>query len=255
MYREPLKVLRRLCAQYQVPATLFVVASDIVGPAVSALREARQSGFEIACHSHSHAWNLAHQSEQEIREDIHRAVDAIAQHVGVIPQGYRAPLDLSDSMLAAISNAGFLYDASLVPGALGTLHQLRAQWRTQGLHRTSLPPRFPHAGPHRAGTLTELPTSSAFGVPLLSGAIGRLPVSVNERLAVRASRDAWVCLRLQMLFFAEARHMPRALQTTPLLRVPLEQRLERLAPWLKLAARRESLTCTAAVQRFREHRS
>jgi polysaccharide deacetylase family protein (PEP-CTERM system associated) len=82
------------------------------------VRQAKELGHEIACHSYWHR-PIFTLSPAEFREDLHRAKNVIEEAAGIKIQGYRAP---SFSMIHGtewaqdiLAEAGFTYDSSVHP--------------------------------------------------------------------------------------------------------------------------------------------
>lgn len=75
--------------QRGIKATFFCVGEmGRLFPAV--VKKIHNEGHEIGCHSNIHTW-LNKMSEDECREDTHRAVDSLQQCIGEKVLSYRAP--------------------------------------------------------------------------------------------------------------------------------------------------------------------
>lgn len=82
------------------------------------LREIHDRGHEIGSHGFAHEL-VFRQSPQKFRDDLRRSIDAIADVIGEMPVGYRAPsFSINNNCLWAldiIADLGFKYDASICP--------------------------------------------------------------------------------------------------------------------------------------------
>jgi len=76
-------------AKYPVAATFFVCGANVERlPAIA--REIAAAGHEVGNHSYSHPY-LFLRTPGAMRADLHRAQEAIADHMGVTPRWFRAP--------------------------------------------------------------------------------------------------------------------------------------------------------------------
>jgi polysaccharide deacetylase family protein (PEP-CTERM system associated) len=116
-----------------VKATFFVLGW-VAEREPDLVREIRDRGHELACHSFAHRLVYA-MTRQEFREDVRRAKAAIEDAAGVAVVGYRAPtfsiVRRSIWALDVLAEEGFEYDSSIFP-----IHHDR-----YGMPRA---PRFPH---------------------------------------------------------------------------------------------------------------
>jgi polysaccharide deacetylase family protein (PEP-CTERM system associated) len=119
----PSRVVRNTAAlldlldRYRVRGTFFVLGW--VADAQPALvREIRDRGHELACHSYWHRL-IYRLTPQEFREDCKRAKDAIERAAGVEIAGYRAPtFSITARSLWALdilAECGFTFDSSIFP--------------------------------------------------------------------------------------------------------------------------------------------
>jgi polysaccharide deacetylase family protein (PEP-CTERM system associated) len=106
-----------LCDQCGVKGTYFILGW-VANKFPSLIREIRERGHELACHSfwHRTVYSL---TPAEFREDLRQACDAIEQAAGVRVSGYRAPSwSITAKSLWALdilAEAGFQYDSSIYP--------------------------------------------------------------------------------------------------------------------------------------------
>jgi len=94
-----------------VPATWFTPGHTVESfPEITG--EIHDRGHDIQCHGWKHT-DPSSFSEEEEREDIGRAVDAIQDITGGTPDGYRSPAwDFSTNTLSIIRDIGFEWDSS-----------------------------------------------------------------------------------------------------------------------------------------------
>lgn len=114
--RRILSVLRQAGGRPNM--TLFTTG-QIARDQPDLIREMSRLGHEIACHGDQHE-NVCSLSRTEFAENVRRAKDALEDACGQRVIGFRAPnfsLDeRSTWAYAVLSEAGFLYDSSLVMG-------------------------------------------------------------------------------------------------------------------------------------------
>jgi len=106
-----------LLDRYAVRGTFFVLGW--VAHAEPALvREIRDRGHEVACHSYWHRL-IYRLTPEEFREDTKRAKDAIESAAGIAIDGYRAPtFSITPRSLWALdilAECGFTFDSSIFP--------------------------------------------------------------------------------------------------------------------------------------------
>jgi polysaccharide deacetylase family protein (PEP-CTERM system associated) len=140
------RALFDLFAEFDVRATFFFlgwVAERFPG----LVREARDLGHEVGCHSYWHH-PVFRMTSKEFWEDTYRAKEAIESATGEAVAGYRAPnFSINDSVPWAypiLEELGFEYDSSVYPVR-------------HGLYGNPSAERYPH----RVGTrLMELPLAT-----------------------------------------------------------------------------------------------
>lgn len=101
--------------RFSVRATFFVCGRDL--PAQSALvQEIVRRGHEVANHSAAHRNGYARLSSRELKADIAEAGDRIAQAVGQLPVGFKAPgFSFNPALPQILAELGYWYDSSLLP--------------------------------------------------------------------------------------------------------------------------------------------
>ncbi|MFB6083081.1 MAG: polysaccharide deacetylase family protein [Halorientalis sp.] len=105
--------LRHTLEAHDATATCFVVSSvaESHPDAVGALADA---GFEIGSHTHSHRL-LSELSAADRREELVRSREVLADCTDEPVTGFRAPaFDLAPDHFAALAEAGYGYDSSVV---------------------------------------------------------------------------------------------------------------------------------------------
>jgi len=100
-----------------IRATFFAIGEDLEREenrkTISALHRA---GHEIGNHSYHHHYDLTRRAVADIRDDIERAAEAIAEACGKRPIGFRAPgYTVSDPLFSALEASGVEYDSSVFP--------------------------------------------------------------------------------------------------------------------------------------------
>ena len=206
-----------ILARYRVIATFFVLGyvaerhPDLIG-------EIAEQGHEIAVHGYRHQ-RVYRMSPERFRQDLRRAVRAVAPLAGQKINGFRAPeWSIRDDSLWALDilqEEGLRYDSSMAPlPIIGNPHYARTPYRRALTH----------------GSLWELP-------PLVAPTpLGNLPVGGGWGLRVfpyRLIRDTIRALNDQgqpaVLFLHPRefdRHPPQA--SLPLLkRFVIDARIER----------------------------
>lgn len=111
--RRVLELLER----FQAKATFFVLGW-VAEREPKLVREIRDAGHELGCHSYLHrcVWRL---EKEEFRQDTRRARRAIEDAAGLEVVGYRAPtfsiLNKSLWAIEILAEEGFQYDSSVFP--------------------------------------------------------------------------------------------------------------------------------------------
>ena len=97
--------------------TIFVIGKDLlVAEHADLVRKWHANGHEIANHSWAHPPQLIALSDNEIRMEISRAHEIIAETVGEPPVGYTAPGWYDDARTwPVLEQLGYRYDCSLFP--------------------------------------------------------------------------------------------------------------------------------------------
>jgi hypothetical protein len=155
-----------LMDRLKLRATLFVVARD-AGAQAALWQEAQRRGHEIASHSMSHPIPFASLPAGDLTRELCDSRRRLEDSVGHPVLGFRAPgWDVGRATLAAIADAGYRYDASVLPtpallaGAALRFALSGGRMRPHGMGR-SLRAAFSQRQPHRlqAGGLYEFPVA------------------------------------------------------------------------------------------------
>lgn len=145
-YRTFYDVAMPLIREYRMPVTLFVNTDAVGTPGYmnwDELRELAAEGVEIGNHTASHAYLVERRPdetqaawEQRIRNDILRAQDAFAEHLGMQPSLFAYPYgEYSPEVVGVVEQLGF---TAAFAQQSGVIHE--------GHPRYTLP-RFPMGGP------------------------------------------------------------------------------------------------------------
>ncbi len=119
VYDVALARLERWSSEHGIALTLFTVGADLRRRvAAEALCGMHQKGHEIANHSFSHRYDFSRLARDDMRDEVVRASDAIAEAVGQAPVGFRAPgYIVNDAVFQVLAEANVEYDASVFPCA------------------------------------------------------------------------------------------------------------------------------------------
>lgn len=163
----------------QANITFFIVGRDAADKQNhDALQSIASAGHEIANHSFEHEPWLNRRSKAEIRDELDRAHDAIAQATGKAPKGFRGPgFSLSTRLLNVLADMDYAYDASTFPTFLGPLartyyfftsgfsaEEKRERAHLFGTLADGLRSLHPYQWDLGGRTLTEMPVST---IPLV----------------------------------------------------------------------------------------
>jgi len=113
--RRCLPRFAELFARMGIPATLFVVGSDVQDDAEgrAGLASLAASGHELANHSQSHLYDLVRHPRAHIASEIDRAHGSIGDCCGRAPTGFRAPgYEISADVISLLCERGYAYDSS-----------------------------------------------------------------------------------------------------------------------------------------------
>jgi peptidoglycan/xylan/chitin deacetylase (PgdA/CDA1 family) len=115
-----------LLARLDLRITFFLVGSDVTREINHPhLRAITAAGHEVGNHSFSHEPWLHLQSREELRAEVGRAEEAIAEVCGARPVGFRGPgFSWSRALLEVLVERGYAYDASTLPTFLAPLARL-----------------------------------------------------------------------------------------------------------------------------------
>ncbi len=271
--------LAELFARHLVPATWFVVGSDLDPAAVGAasaavaaslLAERHAAGDELANHSTTHPYDLARRPAAQVTDEIAGCDRRLRAITGRPITGFRAPgYDLSPTMLAELCRLGYTYDSSIFPAPgyyaakAVVMAGLRMLGRPSGAVLTSPGALIAPTDPYRPAMRAPWRRGQAAVVelPIAVTPWTRVPtIGTSLLLAPRWLRRRWLhAMRHRPLFNlelhgidlidAELDGIPGELVARQHdLRVPLAQKLDALDEILTvLRVDREPVTLQAAA--------
>jgi hypothetical protein len=240
-----------------VPATFFVIGRHVDRYA-AAIRTLVAQGHEVANHTMTHPREFSALSRPEIRDEIDACHTVVARVTGVAPSGFRAPgYTINAEVLAALTDLGYTYDASLVPSWSYSMLKLASQ---RLFNRADYPivaqnfacalaPQAPFrvdsAQPFRpapGGTLMEIPVTT---MPVLQWPLTSIPLMVAAR---RTKVIEWSVYRTRPFLSVslhdfeftdagDAGDMPRGLFVSRYLRRTLDDRLRQMRRMVVVARR------------------
>jgi hypothetical protein len=256
-----------LFARAGLPATVFVVGEDVGTPGAESLAATAAAGHELGNHSHTHPYGLARASQEEVDQELGRAEEALFAASGQRPVGFRAPgYALSATMLAALAQRGYRYDASVFPAApyylakAAVLGAMRLGGRRSAAVLDSpgvlLAPRRPYRpafdAPYRRGDapLLELPmaVTPLFRLPFFGTLVTSAPWPLVKRAYRAVAGDAFLSLELHAVDLLDASDgIPAALVRVQRdLAVPVaekERRLLEVFGWIQ-----RDFTCSTLAE-------
>jgi peptidoglycan-N-acetylglucosamine deacetylase len=249
-----------------IPATLFVIGEDALGPGSGSLEGAARAGHELASHSHTHPYALARAADAEVDRELAQAEEALHGISGYRPVGFRAPgYALSSTMLGALARRGYRYDASVFPAApyylakaavlgamaLGGRHSAAVLDRPGVLLAPRRPYRPGLEAPYRRGVapLLELPMSVTplLRVPFFGTLLTTAPWMLVKRAYRSLAADAFLSLELHAVDLLDAGDgIPAELVRVQRdLAVPVSRKERRLADVLAWISRDFTFTTLA----------
>ena len=255
----PHVALERLCELFDalpVKATLFVIGRE-AGIYPQGLRAAAAAGHEIASHSFAHHYGMSRWPKERISDDLQRCEDELATLGLPLPRGFRAPgYTLSNSLLQAVSERGYLYDSSLLPSP----PYYAAKAAAMGLQRLTgrkshsiLGPvgqLFARRGAHFRQGVRELPISTT---PLLRAPVIGTSVLALPWLARAGAASGHFNLELHGIDALDATDVPADVAARqPGIALPAKEKLARLRALLK-SLPGEGITLAAAAERLLPH--
>ena len=183
-----------------IPLTWFVVGRDLDRPEnAEAVAWLGRGGDELACHTHSHAYDLTRRSLAEMRNEVEQGVSAIEGATKSRVCGFRAPgYIVTDSLLALLLDAGLEYDSSVFPcpsyyalkaAAMGLIRGRNARSAAiVGSPDALLAPRMPY----RVGVPYWVGGNGICEVPIQVTRTARLPFIGTSLALVGPSGARWL---------------------------------------------------------------
>lgn len=246
---------RRLFEQEQVHSTLFVVGRDLERADYRSLvRSMFAQGHEIANHTHGHPSSLPALSHADRHEEIQACEQAIIQTTGEPPVGFRAPCYRIDRpTLDLLADAGYLYDASVLPSPFVIL--MKALHLATGLGRAGRngPGSLAHALKSRnlyrecngQRSIVEVPVSTApwTRLPLHSTVLIHVPGPLSL-LASRPEKERFVTMTFHLVDLMGP-HVPASVRRRhPTAAISLEKRRRRCREIIRFLKREYTLVTT-----------
>ena len=112
-----------LLARHRIAATFFVPGL-VIEQRPQAVESILEGGHEVAHHSWSHKW-IVNMTEEEEREEMHRAFEIIEKTTGKAPRGYRSPAaEFSPQTLSLIREYGFGFSSNYFDDDSPYLHTI-----------------------------------------------------------------------------------------------------------------------------------
>ena len=112
-----------LLARYDVASTFFVPGL-VIEQRPQVVDQILGGGHEIAHHSWSHTW-IVNMTEEEEREEMHKAFEIITTSTGEPPRGYRSPAaEFSPQTLALMNEYGFGFSSNYFDDDSPYLHTI-----------------------------------------------------------------------------------------------------------------------------------
>lgn len=117
VYDVAIERLRGLADAADIPLTLFAIGKDLARPASAAvIRDAKEAGHEIGNHTLDHPYDFVRLGRAGIEEQVEGGMRAIADAIGEVPRGFRAPgYTITDEVFEVLGDLGCAYDASVFP--------------------------------------------------------------------------------------------------------------------------------------------
>jgi hypothetical protein len=124
-YRDPsffvaFDRLVNLASKHGLTFTVYIIGEDLENPEHFArVRDWAAAGYEIGNHSWNHYFNLGALTPHQIREEVRRAHDRIAECIKREPRGFIAPAwAVSRHLIEVLIDLRYAYDSSVFPSVL-----------------------------------------------------------------------------------------------------------------------------------------
>lgn len=252
----PEVALERLCDLFDslpIKTTLFVIGRE-ASIAPQRLRAAAAAGHEIASHSFAHDYAMSRWPQARIEGDLQRCEDELFRLGLSRPSGFRAPgYTLSNVMLSALNERGYLYDSSLLPSP--PYYALKAA--AMGVYALSgrrshsilgpLGQLFSRRGPQVRHGVRELPISTT---PILRAPVIGTSILSLPKLARVGAAGGHFNLELHGIDALDRSDVPADIgQKQPGIALPAKEKLRRLREIVK-ALPGEGVTLAEAARRL-----
>jgi hypothetical protein len=117
IYEHAIDRLATLFREEEVPATFFVIGSDLVHePSAEKARMLATAGHEMASHTLSHYYDFTRRDRRTIEHEIAGNEQAFERAGLDKPVGFRAPgYTITDEVFEVLAARGYAYDSSVFP--------------------------------------------------------------------------------------------------------------------------------------------
>jgi len=269
-----------LFAEHDVHVTWFVIGRDADGDSMLPDRAARaanaqrltalaQRGDELGNHSYSHPYDMARLADDAIDSEIEDCDRVLRSITGAHTKGFRAPgYDVAPAMLDSLARLGYRYDSSIFPAPgyyaakAAVMSVLSMIGRPSGAVMTNpralAAPADPYrpsmTSPWRRGQapIVELPIAVTpwTRLPAIGTTLLVAPEWARVRLLDAMAKRRFFNFELHGIDFADAEKdgIPGELvDRQPDLRVPIDQKLERMSQILRTVRQRWDIVTLADV--------
>ena len=123
-----LEILKEL----DIRITFFIVGQDAIFEENKIyLKQIAEAGHDFGNHSFNHEVWINQYTRKEVEAEIEKAEHAIFQATGKKVNGFRGPgFSWSDTLLEALCDRAYLYDASTLPSFIGPFARMYYYWKS-----------------------------------------------------------------------------------------------------------------------------
>lgn len=271
-YTSGLNRFLELFAELGIKATIFAIGRDLGRPeCADVLGSAIAAGHEAANHTMTHPYDFSLLDGRSIREEIEAAAGSIREATGARPLGFRAPgYHIDDGIASILAEAGYRYDASLLPSPpyylakVGVMAWMKLRGRTSRsvaghagmIVSPNRPYRMGRSYWREGSGLPELPCSvlPVVRIPLIGTTFSMAGAARSGWMARMAARMRYVGLEFHAIDMmdADTDGLAGLLDHQPDVRVPIESKRRAFGAVLRTLtdAGFESVTHAEAAQRL-----
>lgn len=165
---DGIPLLLDLFEEFDVCSTFFLT-SDVAENTPNTVKDVIKHGHEIACHGFEHQLLDLNSRDEQLR-NIKRATEIIEENLGVVPIGFRAPVNkVNEKTLGVLAKLGYRYDSSVGPAP-----KILSRYYFPKAPRTPYWPSMDDIGKRGESRVLEIPLSVLPWV--------RLPVGLSYML-------------------------------------------------------------------------